>query len=145
MTPCSPDVSMEAFARLQTAGLVRVAATAIERAAESPDAEAVHKMRVSIRRLQQALRLFRDFLKGKGVRRIRRELKAIMEPAGELRNYDIALGLLRKSRQDAPEIRARHLASRQMLLQVLASTGGADLENRWMAELGMESHEAVEA
>jgi CHAD domain-containing protein len=144
MKPCGPDVSMESFARAQTAELVAVAAAAVQRAAVSPGEEAVHKMRVSIRRVQQALRLFRQFLRKGGVKSIRRELKAIMEPAGELRNCHIALGLLRRAGQDAPEIRARKVAARQNLCEILATTARDDLSDRWLRELGIESHEAVE-
>ena len=139
MMPCAPDVSMEAFAVAKTRELLDSAVQAIGRAAESPDPEAVHKMRVAIRRLQQALLVFRDFLRKKGVKRIRREVKAIMKPAGELRNYDIALGLLKKSGQDAPEIRARRLAARQILLQVLAEKAEPRSEHAMGRRLGNRS------
>jgi CHAD domain-containing protein len=144
MKTCGPDVSTGIFAQAQTAELVTVAAAAICRASESPDEEAVHKMRVSIRRLQQALRLFPQFLRKGAVKSIRRELKRIMEPAGELRNCDIALGLLRRAGQDAPEVRARHVAARQNLSEVLGRAVRDDLRARWLGELGIASNEAVE-
>jgi CHAD domain-containing protein len=134
---------MEAFAVAKTQELLEAAAAAICHTAESPDEEAVHKMRVSIRRLQQALRLFRKFLRDKGVTGVRRELKGIMEPAGELRNYDIALKLTRRSGEDAPEIRARRLGARQVLLQALATVAQPELARRWCSELGIP-HEAME-
>jgi CHAD domain-containing protein len=135
---------MESFALAKTEELLGVAVAAICRAAESPDEEAVHKMRVSIRRLQQGLRLFRKFLRNKGVTSLRRQLKGIMDPAGELRNYDIALRLMRRSGQDAPEIKARRLGARQQLEQVLSAAGQPQLRERWCSELGMKAHEAVE-
>jgi CHAD domain-containing protein len=138
-------VTLDAFATAKIAELLAVTVLAIHRAATSPDEEAVHKMRVSIRRLQQALRLFRNFLREKGVRSLQGELKMIMEPAGELRNYDIALTLVRCGRVDAPEIRARRLGARQVLLQVLAGLAQPELGKRWSAELGVEWHEGLEA
>jgi hypothetical protein len=78
------------------------------------------------------------------VKSIRRELKRIMEPAGELRNCDIALGLPRRAGQDAPEVRARHVAARQNLSEVLRRAVRDDLRARWLGELGIASNEAVE-
>jgi CHAD domain-containing protein len=136
---------MEAFAIAKVRELLSITVAAIGTAAATLEPEPVHKMRVSIRRLQQAFRLFRQFLRRSGVEVVRAELKDVMEAAGELRNYDIALGLLRRAREDAPEIRARHLAARQVLRELLGRVGSPDLESRWSAELGIASNEALEA
>src|SRR4051812_43605990 len=87
------ESTMRAFGQRKTLELLEGAAKAIGKASEDPNEEAVHKMRVSIRRFQQSLRLFQQFLPSKGIRQVRGELKRIMEPAGELRNCDIALTL----------------------------------------------------
>src|SRR4051812_10445360 len=100
MKPCDPSVTFRAFSVATVGDLLGDAAEAMLKAAESPDAEAVHKLRVSIRRFQQGLRLFSQFLARRGTRQIRRELKSIMGPAGELRNFDIAIGLVRRAKGD---------------------------------------------
>ena len=71
----------------------------INQTVRSRDAEAVHDLRVAIRRFSQVLRVFKACFRGKEVRKIRRELKQIMELAGEVRNADIALKLTSKSRR----------------------------------------------
>ncbi len=145
MTVCDGNASMRTFAILTTAQLVAGAAAGINTAAVSPSADAVHKMRVSIRRLQQALRLFREFLPERGVKRVRKQLKQIMEPAGELRNHDIALMLLKKGGQDSPEMKAGRLAARQVLGQAMKQVAEPTLEARWRRDLGLDGDETVEA
>lgn len=68
----------------------------ISQTIKSRDAEAVHDLRVAVRRFSQALRAFKPCFRGKEVRKIRRELERIMGLAGEVRNCDIALKLVSK-------------------------------------------------
>jgi CHAD domain-containing protein len=60
--------------------------------AESP--EAVHDLRVSIRRVTQAFRTFHDLLDPHAVKKLRRRLHALMDLCSVVRNIDVALGLL---------------------------------------------------
>ena len=71
----------------------------INQTVKSRDAEAVHDLRVAVRRFSQVLRVFKPCFRGKEARRIRRELKQMMDLAGEVRNCDIALKLMAKSRR----------------------------------------------
>jgi len=71
----------------------------INQTVRSRDAEAVHDLRVAIRRFAQVLRVFKPCFRGKEVRRIRRELKQMMDFAGEVRNCDIAFKLMSKSQR----------------------------------------------
>jgi len=73
----------------------------IKHALEVHDAEAVHDLRVAIRRFSQTLRVFKPCLRGKQIRKIRRELKQMMDLAGEVRNLDIAIRLLLKPQRNA--------------------------------------------
>jgi len=59
--------------------------------------EPVHKLRVSIRRLQQGLRVFRQFVDKKASREIRAKLHDVMQLAGSLRERDIGMQLLTKA------------------------------------------------
>lgn len=59
--------------------------------------EPVHKLRVSIRRLQQGLRVFRQFVDRRASKQIRRELRGIIQLAGALRERDIGMQLLTKA------------------------------------------------
>jgi CHAD domain-containing protein len=87
------------FAREQADRLLGRLAFQIGRAIKSRNAEAIHDLRVTIRRFLQALRAFKPCFHGKALRKIRRELKQIMAVAGEVRNHDIALRLLATSKK----------------------------------------------
>ena len=69
------------------------------RTAKSPRPDAVHDLRVAIRRAEQALVTFRDHVPRKSLRRIRKQLKAVLSCAGALRDCDVAAKILAKIRQ----------------------------------------------
>lgn len=141
MKPCEAGKTMEQFGLAKTTSLLESAEKAIRRAAENPDEEAVHKMRVSIRRLQQAIRLFRQFLPKRGVKRVRADLKKLMKPAGELRNYDIALELLRRFGYPLTDMKERRIVAKHSLLAALAAVSHEDAGERWAGLLGLGIHE----
>ena len=72
-------------------------ATQMSRAAEDPSADAVHDLRVAVRRASQALRLFETELPA-GSRRLRREIRAIRARAAAVRDRDVTGQLLRRHR-----------------------------------------------
>ncbi len=74
----------------------------INQTVRSRDAEAVHDLRVAIRRFVQVLRVFKRWFGGKEVRKIRRGLKKMMDLAGAVRNWDVALKLTSKHQRDEP-------------------------------------------
>jgi CHAD domain-containing protein len=126
---------MRAFALAKTAELLSTMISALEAAAADPHADAVHDMRVSIRRLQQGVRLFRQFLPRRGVKRLRKTMKSVMEPAGELRNYDIALELAGPGNPVAASLSEKRAAAAQTLASVVASLAEPGLADRWQAAL----------
>src|SRR5215831_13431824 len=80
----------------------------IKRTLHSHDPEAVHDLRVAIRRLTQALAISKSFLPPRAVKKIRRRTKAIMTLAGAVRDCDIALKLVTRSQaQDAAALEAK--------------------------------------
>lgn len=147
MNACGPGVSMRDYAVAKTLELLRSAAEACLAAAQSPGGEPVHRMRVSIRRLQQALRLFSQYFHVRGVRRLRKELKQIMEPAGELRNFDIAMPLVRQLGSPMPQLAERKTAAKQRLTEALAQVALPDVFERWRGMLGIvqDEEKALEA
>lgn len=139
MNPCEPTADFRSFGIAATAELLDSAAEAVLLALESPDAEAVHKLRVSIRRFQQGLRLFAQFLRKKGVKAVRRELKSILQPAGELRNCDIAIDLLRRTEADTAELVRNRQQARTALLQILLKVGEARPGPHWRKLLALRT------
>jgi CHAD domain-containing protein len=86
---------MREYVRLQTAMLLRRLAFQVSRIARSgKDADAVHDLRVAIRRLSRCLRVFADFYPGHAWKKIRRDLDGLMRSAGRVRDRDIALALI---------------------------------------------------
>jgi len=135
-------MTMRDFARDRATVLLGRFVFQMNRAARLRDAESVHDLRVSIRRLQQCLVVFGQFLPHAQVKKIRRRLHQIMQIAGEVRNRDIALELLGKSgmlaeaaisrrwRNEAGELRSEF----QRLLEHRARP---DLAERWLRRLGL--------
>jgi len=91
------EIETRKFASDQAGRRLGRLAFQINQTVESRDADAVHDLRVAVRRFSQVLRLFKPCFRGKEVRKIRRELKQMMDLAGEVRNCDIALKLMAKS------------------------------------------------
>lgn len=131
MKSCDPEILLREFGFATTTDLLSEAAAAMQHAAESPDEEAVHRMRVSIRRFQQSLRLFSPVLREKGVKRVKRELKSVMEPAGELRNHDIAIGLARGAKASTAALQERRGVAREQFLMALRTVAHDDLADHW--------------
>ena len=92
---------------------------------ENGHADAIHDLRVSIRRLTQALRAFEALVGKKRAKQLRRRLRRWMDAAAEIRNRDIALELLAASGMEAGgAVAGRLIAARQAahdrLAQLLA-------------------------
>jgi CHAD domain-containing protein len=100
--------------------------------------EAVHDLRVSIRRFSECLRAFQQFFPA---RRIRKRLKRIMDAAAEVRDRDIALESLAGIRIDAPEAAGaiatqRSEAEHELKRRLIAWNQGS-LAHKWRAELDL--------
>ena len=85
---------MRKFVSSQTGILLRRFASQVSRTAKEGDAEAIHNLRVSIRRLRRCLQVFSAFYPGRSWKKIRRRLADLMDAAGEVRDRDIALEML---------------------------------------------------
>lgn len=88
---------MKKYAQMQIARLIAKLAAQVKDAAENADKDAVHDLRVAIRRLSRGLRAFGQFFPGKSWKQIRRELSELMDKAAEVRDRDIAVELLEKA------------------------------------------------
>ena len=87
----SEPVSIRVYALRQIGQRLDGLADAVGTTANSHDPDAIHDLRVSIRRFTQGLRLFPDFLPAAPVKRIRKKLKRMIALTSEVRNRDIAL------------------------------------------------------
>jgi CHAD domain-containing protein len=90
------------FSPHQAGELLDHLASQIRLTIKRPDERHVHNLRVAIRRFAQALAIFKSCVAPGSYQEIRKALKGIMEPAGEMRNCDITVNLLEKIDQRPP-------------------------------------------
>jgi CHAD domain-containing protein len=88
---------MREFVRLQTGILLRRLAIQVTRTARTGSADAIHDLRVAIRRLNRCLRVFAQFYPPRSWKPVRRRLGALMDTCGSVRDRDIAIGLLQQA------------------------------------------------
>jgi CHAD domain-containing protein len=87
-------MNMRDYVRLQTRILLRHLASQVNRTARAGDADAIHDLRVAVRRLSRCLRVFAQFYPGHSWKPVRRRLAGLMSACGGVRDRDIAIALL---------------------------------------------------
>ena len=133
---------MRKFALDRTSILLRRMVFRINRAARLRDPDSIHDLRVSIRRFQQCLRVFRQFFPGAGVKRIQKRLNKLMVLSGEIRNRDIAVELFKKAGAPANSAPSAALLEQKKqfqsyLLRLLRRWGKRDISRKWRSRLGL--------
>ncbi len=128
----------------QTSALLRRFAFNVNRTARVADPDAIHDLRVSIRRLSECLRLFGEFFPRGKARKIRRVLAALMELAAEVRNRDITHELLKSVRSRAcaalrKKISDDRVAAERNLRTALRTMRRKEFSARWRNDLELES------
>jgi len=138
---------MREFAEAQVnAKLERVVAE-IERMRTEVSEDAVHDLRVSIRRLAQALRLFGELLGRKAARALRQRVRPLLKGAGEVRNRDIAAGIVRQSKTPGgaglvKTLKAERAALMTELQGLIEAFHGVELRRRWAQKKGGKQWDA---
>src|SRR2546422_4817217 len=89
-----PPETMDQFASVQALRLLGKLAFQVRHAAKHPNEEAIHDLRVSIRRLSECVREFRQFFPRRQSKKILKQLERVMDLAAEMRNRDIAIELI---------------------------------------------------
>jgi len=136
MTPGVSDFGRERSVTL----LLRLAVCA-GKVQLDPDAEAVHDLRVTIRRLNQAIRIFVPGEQRRDARKIRRMLRKVMDAAGEVRDRDIALQLLAEAQVPAraglmAAIEDQRETARAKVKRKAAKLAGDEFVNKWKTRFG---------
>jgi CHAD domain-containing protein len=107
-------------------------ASALGEAARAKNPDAIHDLRVSVRRFTQSLLTFEEYFSRKRLKKIRRNLKELMGLAAEMRNRDIALEFLKENEEPSlghNTLRARLDHERQECEREFAG-----LLDRWQEE-----------
>jgi len=137
-------MKMQEHVRSQTAALLRRLAFEVNRAAKSCDEEAVHDLRVAIRRLSRCLQVFAQFYPDGSAKKIRRRLKTLMDPAGAVRDLDVAMDLVgdagvdRKAHLSYRLAEARRQAKRNLEREVRRWKGSSFFK-KWRSTLGLNA------
>ena len=114
---------MKKYARRQTLARLKILNAALRGAAHHPqDAEAIHDLRVAIRRFVQCLKVFQQFFDSRAAHKMRRRLSKLMDRCGAVRNCDIALDLLRESGTEDANLVDSIKAQRDTAEHALAGT-----------------------
>jgi CHAD domain-containing protein len=135
---------MRDYARLQTAILLRRLAYQLNRTARDGDPDSIHDLRVAIRRLSRCLRVFAPFFPSDSWKKVRRQLAALMEAAGRVRDRDIALQLLAEAGIPARAAVAtrmaaeRRKASHDLLLEI-RRWKGRSFSRKWRSRLELSA------
>lgn len=133
---------MRDYVKLQTSILLRRLAYEVTHAAKKADADAVHDLRVSIRRLNRCLRVFSQFYPGNSWKKVRRRLGELMGAAGEVRDRDIAIRLLHEAGVplDAPPVQALRVerdGAVKHLIAILHHWKQNSHSRKWREQLGL--------
>lgn len=132
-------MTMREYAHERVRVLLDDAVFQMHDAARLRDPESVHKMRVAIRRFQQALRVFKQFLPGGGTRKVRRQLRKVMGIAGQLRNRDIAIELLGEGNAARAQLQRERLEIKRQLVSVLHDVSRPGVSIKWRSRLGLNT------
>jgi CHAD domain-containing protein len=139
MTAKKGAVGIGDYARAQARKRLDKLAAEVERAAAEPNPDAIHDLRVSIRRFGQSLRIFGRFFPAGKRKRARKRMKKAMDLAAEIRDRDIAVELLAKAGLAEAEA-AKMLAEErgragEALVQAVQRWQGKDFARKWGAQL----------
>jgi CHAD domain-containing protein len=133
---------MREFAHQQTLILLRRFSLQVTRTARTGDPDAIHHLRVSIRRLSRCLRVFAQFYPGRGWKKFRHRLKDLMDACGRVRDLDVALAVLAGADFPSTSIVVRRLnrdraAALVELMTLLRRWKQRGASHKWRAQLGI--------
>jgi len=98
---------MRRLLRSQTEARLKKLDREVRNAARKPeDADSIHDLRVSIRRLKQELEVFLEWFEAENVKIIRRHLRKLMNRCAAVRNCDVAVVVLRAAGWQGPKLLA---------------------------------------
>lgn len=133
----APGVAVEHSVRLLNRMSMQV-----RRTLRTPDIDAVHDLRVSIRRLMASLDLFDSGLGEYGGRKIRKRIKKLLDLAGAVRDCDVAVKHAEKFSPDAADtaqllvaLQERRAQAIEPLLAGLNDRIGRKSIVKWRAKL----------
>jgi CHAD domain-containing protein len=132
----SPNTIRE-YALKRVAALLDQLVFEIHRAAGLQDTASVHNARIAIRRFDQSIRVFGQYLPHGACRKIQKKLKEFMDAAGEVRNRDITLRLMGEA-PGTRELELQRKDAKRRLSAVLHRMGRPGLSSKWRTGLKLD-------
>lgn len=137
----SADIT--SYARQQITARLGRLVFEVHRASRGMDVEAIHDLRVAIRRFSQSLAVFSSLLPKRPVKKVRRRLKRIRDAAGRVRDLDIAMALVESLEADKDGALRAHLAEARKqaepaLADELRRFTDSNQSEKWRAALGLD-------
>ena len=138
----SLSLTLREHVRSHTATLVRRLAFQVRQARLRHDEDSVHDLRVSARRLRECLRTFENLYPQPARKKIRKELRKLMQRAERVRSADIAIELLKKAGLDdaspqMKEIREQRSRDSSALREELTTLSSHPYTRSWREALGL--------
>ena len=118
--------------------LLRRFAFEVHRTLKGSDPEAIHDLRVSVRRLDQCLETFEKLFPAGEAARVARRTSRVRKLAGSLRNLDIAAEYFKKASAPAAlrsRLSARRRIEAQQLREHLKKLARKESWRKWKARL----------
>jgi CHAD domain-containing protein len=134
--------TMQEYARISLAQLLARVTSELERAADHPDADSVHDVRVAIRRANQAMHVFAGLVPHHAARHVRRRLQTVLEGASAVRDCDIAMELYSEVRLPTShpaweDVRAARVMAETDFLQHVRESVLEARSNHWQSQLDL--------
>jgi CHAD domain-containing protein len=131
---------IRAYAQQQTRTLLRRLAYQVNQTIRLSDKDAVHDLRVAIRRFTQCLRIFAQFFPKGEAKKIRHHLRAIMQAASAVRDHDITLDLMKdagisKKSKGAAAIDKQRKQAEKELMGAIRRLSHDNFSRKWRTKL----------
>jgi CHAD domain-containing protein len=131
------------YAAARAGELLRKLRKEVERSRTEGDPDAVHDLRVSVRRLSQCLDVFSELFPGKSAQKVRRRIRKIRRMAGEVRDRDIAIEAIDKYTLPAVDgytdrMRQERTEAYAALAGMLERISRRERVAKWSQDLGLE-------
>lgn len=137
----NPSLPLQIYGGQQIDRLLTQLAKDLRRTQTNSEPDSIHDLRVSIRRLGQALRVFRGFVPEAELKPIRKLLRQMMDLTSEVRNRDIAVELIADSKNNKlkQQLRKDRKAYAERFNQVVREWNAGNVPATWRNALLVHS------
>ena len=123
-----------------TRTLLRRLAYQVNQTARTGSEDAVHDLRVAIRRFTQCLRTFEQLIPRHEARKVRHRLKAVMKLAASVRDHDVAIDLFKaagipKGAKVLVVLKKQRSQAEKELLDAIRRSSHDNFSRKWREKL----------